>query len=332
MPDQPVGKICVRCGKDVAGQPRTKDRQGRYFCRPCVEALTAKAEARKAEPAAAHEPAAACPGCGQPLDAGAVLCTNCGYNTTTGRGVGTEIVTEPEENKTARVAVGAGRAAVAAAASAPTAWVLAGIGAVVAGAVGAALWAFVALAFNLEIGWLAWGVGGLVGLGARLGARGHAGLISGSIAAAVAIGAILAGKFIVVTIVVGTVQLAEAVADDNAMWEQTAIGDLADGIAGERMMAGEQLDWPAGMDLELAIEPEDYPPGIWDEAAGRWDETPEDERAAHIAGVRAEFDELMDSFRQEGVASSIELLDYVFFGLALVTAFGLGSGGRFGDD
>jgi hypothetical protein len=30
-----VKKVCIACGLSVAGKPRTKDRQGRYFCNPC---------------------------------------------------------------------------------------------------------------------------------------------------------------------------------------------------------------------------------------------------------------------------------------------------------
>src|SRR4051794_26560572 len=29
------GKVCVACGKDVAGQKRFKDAQGRYWCYDC---------------------------------------------------------------------------------------------------------------------------------------------------------------------------------------------------------------------------------------------------------------------------------------------------------
>lgn len=33
-----VSKICHKCGKDVAGQPREKDAEGRYWCVPCSKA------------------------------------------------------------------------------------------------------------------------------------------------------------------------------------------------------------------------------------------------------------------------------------------------------
>lgn len=34
-----VQKLCVVCGQDVAGKPRTKDPKGRYYCQPCYDAL-----------------------------------------------------------------------------------------------------------------------------------------------------------------------------------------------------------------------------------------------------------------------------------------------------
>ena len=46
-----------------------------------------------------------------------------------------------------------------------------GLGGLVGGAIGAAIWAGIVYAIHVEIGWLAWGVGALVGLGVRLAPR-----------------------------------------------------------------------------------------------------------------------------------------------------------------
>lgn len=32
-----AGKVCCRCGRNVAGSPRMKDSEGRYWCVPCAE-------------------------------------------------------------------------------------------------------------------------------------------------------------------------------------------------------------------------------------------------------------------------------------------------------
>ncbi|MBX3357924.1 MAG: hypothetical protein KF745_05805 [Phycisphaeraceae bacterium] len=116
----PPAKICIRCKQDCSSRPRTKDAAGRYTCRDCVEALQANRAAQAAaapvaavaesEPWAfdpaddnaaifglADAPAAApsakpaggpCKGCGNFIAPGVVVCTNCGFNTKTGKQLG----------------------------------------------------------------------------------------------------------------------------------------------------------------------------------------------------------------------------------------------------
>ena len=38
-------KLCFHCGTDVTDAPRVKDARGRYFCRPCAEAMAARSHA-----------------------------------------------------------------------------------------------------------------------------------------------------------------------------------------------------------------------------------------------------------------------------------------------
>lgn len=40
------GKICIRCGQDCSGRPRTRDPQGRYTCRGCYDKLMGAAAAQ----------------------------------------------------------------------------------------------------------------------------------------------------------------------------------------------------------------------------------------------------------------------------------------------
>lgn len=109
MPEQAqpaTPKICIRCGQDCAGRPRSRDSKGRYTCQPCIDAAMAKqrdAEFRKEAAAIAPLPAhlldpdpdagkplplapepvhaaGPCPKCKAPMVEGAVLCTSCGYN------------------------------------------------------------------------------------------------------------------------------------------------------------------------------------------------------------------------------------------------------------
>lgn len=100
------GKVCTICGEDCSTKPRTKDGNGRYYCKPCYEQANAQRKARavSARPAAADvldlesEPAsmnmldrliasappvavtAHCSQCGFVLPPGGIICTHCGFN------------------------------------------------------------------------------------------------------------------------------------------------------------------------------------------------------------------------------------------------------------
>lgn len=112
----PSPKICTVCGQDCSNKPRTKDAQGRYVCKECMQraqsAQLAKQDAAKPKAAGAAGAAAGaaaagdqgdnaflldiveapkvregqkpCPACGKGINEGAVLCTSCGFNLKTG--------------------------------------------------------------------------------------------------------------------------------------------------------------------------------------------------------------------------------------------------------
>ena len=68
--------------------------------------------------------------------------------------------------------------------------------ALVAGAVGAAAWAAISIFANFEIGYLAWGIGALVGL--AMARFGGAGMPMGVIAAVISVASIFGGKYVAV--------------------------------------------------------------------------------------------------------------------------------------
>lgn len=74
--------------------------------------------------------------------------------------------------------------------------------AVVGGAIGAGVWSLVASLTGYEVGFVASLVGAMAGAGAALGAREECGFASAAIAVVVALGAVLAGKYAAVSLIV----------------------------------------------------------------------------------------------------------------------------------
>lgn len=211
------------------------------------------------------------------------------------------------------------------------------IGATIGGAIGAAVWAGITYGTGYEIGWIAWGIGGVVGLGSAMMNR-SGGAAAGLIAAVVSVVAICAGKYTALEMAIGKFSdsgseflvhdLREEYQDPEVM---TAY--IADLIIGEKMDNGEAIAWPAGVDGEMAMVEADYPAEIWSDAAARWDAMSPAEQDAYreatvesMAANIAAFAEAFESeFARQGFFSSFGPMDILFFGLAVVTAFKIAS-------
>lgn len=115
-------KSCVACGADVGGKPRVRDAQGRYRCKGMCEtkpvtvaAVSAKAGAPPVDDLLTKlidespiSKATPCPQCSTPMLPNSVLCTSCGFNTTTNKRVKTAIIRE-KEPKAPKPVAGGGR-------------------------------------------------------------------------------------------------------------------------------------------------------------------------------------------------------------------------------
>ncbi len=108
-------KICTICGLDCAFRARTKDAQGRYVCKDCLDdAAKAKAAAERAKHVKklqeveqesdlsekadnawvldmGQKTGVRCPGCGSMNAVEVVVCTNCGFDARIGDRIGTRI-------------------------------------------------------------------------------------------------------------------------------------------------------------------------------------------------------------------------------------------------
>ncbi len=211
--------------------------------------------------------------------------------------------------------------AAAASGVAPLALVMA----LVAGGVGSVVWALVALYANLEIGYLAWGIGGLVGFAAvKFGGRG---VVMGGIAAVISVLSIFGGKFAAI---------------------EGEIRQMTDRTAHEAYVEEMQVDVEA---LEaLGPDPSDERLAIMMSARGYTDEDPGSVSEEAIENFRESIMPTLVEFDAQGadydkwsenqdewirmvylgedghfgaIKSEMNLIDAIFLLLGLSTAFGL---------
>jgi len=133
------------------------------------------------------------------------------------------------------------------------------LGGSIGGLIGAAIWAIVTFYSGWEIGWIAWGIGGLVGVGVRLGTSGSGGINHGGTAAIIALVAVLGGKWAAVRL-----ELSAVMADDDA-----ALSVIADTIVAEREAAGTPV--PVLSESYAESYREMYPSDVWSETLRRWE-------------------------------------------------------------
>lgn len=188
-----------------------------------MEELAAQADL--APPATPSQPMITCPNCMVKMPADSRMCMSCGYDTTTGKvRKGTTAKSADRAAKVKRLAGGAGRLAMGT--------LFSGIGALI----GAGVWIAVALLANLEIGWIAWGVGLLAGYGMRLG-RSDAGVKGGIIAASMSLVGIVIAKVVVFGVLIYgmmtgdtanvnlqrayvAIQMTEEALDERGIWSE----------------------------------------------------------------------------------------------------------------
>jgi hypothetical protein len=165
--------------------------------------------------------------------------------------------------------------------------------------IGAAIWTAVTYYTNYEIGWVAWGVGVLAGIGVFVGSGRRGDFALGVLAVLLALAGILAGKYAV----------AYASVHTYASSDDPYVAGIAEEILYERARNGET--WPIvptfAPDL-LSIASE-YPPQIWSEATSRWNamsEVEQDEIRGMPYLINKQFhivylcDQLVEEYAQAG--------------------------------
>ena len=202
-------------------------------------------------------------------------------------------------------------------------------GGVIAGSVGALVWAGIAYFTGYEVGWVAWGVGGLVGFGVVLGNSGNRSRAAGIIAVVITVMALMAAKYTTVQLVLSdgseiTEALVSGLQDDELV-----VSYIADDVVVEFMSDDIPVHWPVGVDPSQATTQVEYPADVWTIAQSRWDGMALAEREEYrsslkemvTANLALALDELRGELAQVGFIGSFGFLDIIFFGLAIATAY-----------
>lgn len=187
-----------------------------------------------------------------------------------------------------------------------------------AGVLGALIWAGIAYYTGYEVGWVAWGVGLMVGGGVLVGSKGEVSTTNGTIAVAITVLCLIAGKFAAVHFTLQDTWSNEFSLDD----EEVLISYVADGVMYQWQEEGMDVRWPAGVDPQMASKQSDYDPGVWTAAEEIWAEMLPSERHEFRQQIEADRSEVSEA----GFKESFGMYDLLFFGLAMMTAFKLAIG------
>jgi hypothetical protein len=193
--------------------------------------------------------------------------------------------------------------------------------------IGAAIWAAIGYFANAEVGYVAWGIGLLVGVGVAALAKGSMDGVTGAIAAACAVGGVVLGKYLVVHFLVADAIPAELIQVDAGIMINRMSWEVAEEHEAKQkpiMVNGK------AMTVEEIENVDDLPQAIRDEAKKRWTALSPDEQSekmdAHQAEMKAMFAGVADEARNEGFMNSFGAFDLLWLFLAVGTAFKIGSG------
>ncbi|MEM7476684.1 MAG: hypothetical protein AAF483_16985 [Planctomycetota bacterium] len=207
------------------------------------------------------------------------------------------------------------------------------IGGIVGGLIGGFIWVLIGYYANAEVGYVAWGIGLLVGICVQIAANTNErddGAFQAIGAAVIALLAVIGAKYVVFLLVVGQVksEMDNFTSDIDFNSDETNIMMIADDLIEERVAAGKPVAWPPGMSIEEADEQADYPPRIWKEASKQWNDLSPEEQESEKAARKLAFEMIMQGFFDDNVtfAQTFSPFDALWIILAVATAFRIGGG------
>jgi hypothetical protein len=201
------------------------------------------------------------------------------------------------------------------------------IGAAIGGLIGTVIWALVAYFLNVEVGYIAWAIGGLVGFGSAIGTKGGS-PTSAMIAVVITIVSICAGKFVAVYLAMSGAAAAMTLTTEE-LTDEFCISLIADEICYAKMDRGERIQWPPGANREAPEKQSDYPADIWADASSEWTAmNPQERQQAkenYVNDANMDLQGMQGQLTLQAFLASFGIIDIIFFVLAVVTAWNLAS-------
>lgn len=195
------------------------------------------------------------------------------------------------------------------------------VGAILGAVLGAACWSWVQLQLELDPGarCVDWVYGVMVAWGARWLSRGFRSRWLGWLCAGLTIPALLWGRWVLIMLA------AVARQPVASMSEPAVVRTLAVRQCEERINAGETLEFREGLTPQTASQPDDFPPGVWQQAVDTWKSwTPDERRAFAEEQMRPSLEAIqqqLPALIRQAYVRSFQWQDLLWGGLALVSAF-----------
>lgn len=200
------------------------------------------------------------------------------------------------------------------------------LGAVIGGVMGAGAWVAIVHFTGYEVGFVAWGVGLLAGLGAMAMSGGRTSALGAVLAGLIALVAVLGGKAGMAYLKVDEVRTQLGL--DGSVGKEMAITAIAQDVQKEFAAKGVAMDdqWPKGV-----LKEDDprvfYTPQVWAEAEQRWHELSPSQQMAMRNRVEDHVNTSPEQLFMAAFLGSFSLYDVIWLVLASMSAFKIASSG-----
>ena len=208
------------------------------------------------------------------------------------------------------------------------------LGGIIGGVIGAGIWALVAYNAHVESGWIAWGVGALVGFGVSIGMRGSGGAAAGILAIVIALASIVGSKYAAVQLMADAAFKGKEFDKINnfVFTDEMMLESLVEDAAREVEKSGKTVAYKNGKTLETAESIADYPDWIVRDRKTYYDGLTDADRAylrkQEEDKVHTGVNEIKSQVTADAFTNSFSAFDAIFGLFAIITAWRVGASER----